>query len=104
VIGGETPVSGRSAKVARAIEALTTQGLIERDADPSDRRKARLRLTKNGWFVYREVERLSQRVERYLRESLHPNDVGRLEKTMDILDARVAELVDRFNWQDLMDD
>src|ERR1700761_4425691 len=70
-------------KVARAIDALTTQGLIERDADPSDRRKARLRLTKKGWFVYRDVERLSQRLERYLRETLHPDDIGRLERTMD---------------------
>jgi DNA-binding MarR family transcriptional regulator len=91
-------------KVARALDALTTQGLIERDADPSDRRKARLRLTKKGWFVYRDVERLSTRLERYLREALDPDDVGRLESTMDILDARVVELMTRFKWQDLMDD
>jgi DNA-binding MarR family transcriptional regulator len=91
-------------KVARALDALTTQGLIERDADPSDRRKARLRLTKKGWSIYREIERLSQRLERYLRESLLPDDVRRLEKTMDVLDARVAELMKRFKWQDLMDD
>ena len=91
-------------KVARAIDALTSQGLIERDADPSDRRKARLRLTRKGWSVYREIERLSHRLERYLRESLSPGDVARLQKTIDVLDTRVAELVNGSKWQDLMDD
>ena len=89
-------------KVARALEALTTQGLIERDADPSDRRKARLRLTRKGWLVYRDVERLSQNLERYLREALHPEDLRRLEKIIDVLDVRVVELMDGFKWQDLM--
>ena len=91
-------------KVGRALEALTAQGLIERDADPSDRRKARLKLTRKGWLVYRDIERLSQRLERYLKEALDPDDVRRLENTMDILDARVVELMAGFKWQDLMRD
>lgn len=91
-------------KVGRALEALTEQGLIVRDADPSDRRKARLRLTKKGWLVYRDVEQLSQRLERYLKEALDPEDVRRLEEIMRILDARVVELINDFTWQDLMRD
>jgi DNA-binding MarR family transcriptional regulator len=91
-------------KVARALDALTTQGLIARDADPSDRRKARLKLTKKGWSVYRDVERMSHRLERYFREALKPDDIKRLDRTLDTLDARVTELMDRFKWQDFADD
>jgi DNA-binding MarR family transcriptional regulator len=91
-------------KVGRALEALTAQALIERDADPSDRRKARLKLTRKGWLVYRDIERLSQRLERYLKAALHPDDARKLESTMDVLDARVEELMARFKWKDLMRD
>jgi DNA-binding MarR family transcriptional regulator len=91
-------------RVARALDALTTQGLIERDADPSDRRRARLRLTKKGWSIYRDIERMSHRLERHMRDALQPDDVRRLQSTMDILDARVADLVDRFKWQDFAGD
>jgi DNA-binding MarR family transcriptional regulator len=91
-------------RVARALEALTTQGLIERDADPSDRRKARLRLTRKGWSIYRDIERMSHRLERHLRDALQPEDIKRLDSTMEILDARVTELVERYKWQDFAGD
>src|ERR1700742_4792007 len=44
-------------KVARAIELLVRRGLIRRDVDKNDRRRASLRLTANGRKIYKDIER-----------------------------------------------
>src|ERR1700722_1315751 len=57
-----TLTSSDAFKVARAIELLVRRGLIRRDIDKSDRRRASLRLTAEGRKVYKDIEKFAVRV------------------------------------------
>ena len=52
-----TLTSSDAFKVARAIELLVRRGLIRRDVDKVDRRRASLRLTADGRKVYNDIEK-----------------------------------------------
>ena len=53
-------------KIARAIDLLVKRGLIRRDADKTDRRRASLSLTADGRKIYKDIDRFMVRVEREL--------------------------------------
>src|SRR6185437_7706403 len=54
-----TLTSSDAFKVARAIELLVRRGLIHRDVDKMDRRRANLRLSAEGRKVYKEIEKFA---------------------------------------------
>ncbi|TYP53756.1 MarR family winged helix-turn-helix transcriptional regulator [Thermosediminibacter litoriperuensis] len=42
--------------ISRSVNNLVNQGLVSRETDPEDRRYVRIRLTEEGYGVYRAVE------------------------------------------------
>jgi DNA-binding MarR family transcriptional regulator len=90
-------------KVARAIELLVRRGLIRRDVDPADRRKARLSLTGEGNKVYRDIEKFTTRVERELTAGLDPLELTTLRRVLDRLDEKL-ETVRNKNWEAFLND
>src|SRR6185295_9436808 len=62
--------SSDPSKVARAIELLVRRGLIRRDVDKDDRRRASLGLTAEGRKIYKDIEKFSVRVEREITDGL----------------------------------
>lgn len=84
-----TLTSSDGSKVARAIDLLVRRGLIHRDLDEADRRRASLRLSADGRKVYRDIEKFVVRVERKLMAALDPHEVEILRRSLDKLDHQL---------------
>ncbi|CAN5490950.1 MarR family winged helix-turn-helix transcriptional regulator [soil metagenome] len=91
-------------KVARAIELLVRRGLIRRDVDHTDRRKAQLSLTKEGTVVYRDIEKFTIRVERELSAGLDPQELATLRRALDKLDEQLETKIRGKNWEAFLKD
>ena len=87
-------------KVARAIELLVRRGLIHRDVDQGDRRRASLRLTTNGHKIYKDIERFSVRVERELIAGLDETELAMLRQSLDKLDRLLESRIRARNWEE----
>jgi DNA-binding MarR family transcriptional regulator len=85
-----TLTSSDAFKVARAIELLVRRGLINRDVDKSDRRRASLRLTAEGRKVYKDIEKFVVRVER---------EVAVLRESLDKLDRQLESRIKVHGWE-----
>lgn len=94
-----TQTSSDAFKVARAIELLVRRGLIARDVDKSDRRRASLRLTAEGRKVYKDIEKFVVRVERELMAALDPHEVAALRQSLDKLDRQLENHVRPGGWE-----
>lgn len=79
-------------RVVRAIDLLVGRGLITREPDPSDRRRARLELTEDGRRLYARIERGAIANERFIRAGLTDAEVRQLESMLDRIDAQVQAL------------
>ncbi|WFU34421.1 MarR family transcriptional regulator [Bradyrhizobium brasilense] len=84
-----TLTSSDASKVARAIDLLVRRGLIHRDLDKADRRRASLRLSAEGRKVYKDIEKFVVRVERKLMAALDPHEVEVLRRSLDKLDHQL---------------
>lgn len=85
-------------KVARAIELLVRRGLIRRDVDKADRRRASLRLTARGRKIYRDIEKFVVRIERELTATLDPRELVTLRQCLDKIDQQLDTKVRAFDW------
>jgi DNA-binding MarR family transcriptional regulator len=78
--------------VSRAVAALHSHGRISVTPDPANRRRKMLRLTPAGERLYRQMQPSTDKVARYLFESLEPGEMlefDRLVRTLiDSLEAR----------------
>jgi DNA-binding MarR family transcriptional regulator len=99
-----TLTSSDAFKVARAIELLVRRGLIRRDVDKEDRRRASLSLTKEGRKIYNDIEKFMMRVERELTAGLDPNDIAALRQTLDRLDHRLEHQIRSRAWEKFLKD
>jgi DNA-binding MarR family transcriptional regulator len=86
-------------KIARAIDLLVKRGLIRRDADKTDRRRASLRLTANGRKIYKDLDRFMVRVERELSATLDPAELAALRRSLDKLDRQLESLIRVQGWE-----
>jgi DNA-binding MarR family transcriptional regulator len=86
-------------KVARAIELLVRRGLIRRDIDKRDRRRASLSLTGEGRKIYKDIEKFTIRVERELTAGLDPNEFAMLRQILDKLDHGLESRVRSRDWE-----
>ena len=84
-----TLTSSDAFKVARSIELLVRRGLIHRDVDKADRRRASLSLTTDGRKVYKDIEKFVVRVERKLMAALDPHEIEVLRRSLDKLDQQL---------------
>ncbi|RJF69739.1 MarR family winged helix-turn-helix transcriptional regulator [Rhodopseudomonas palustris] len=86
-------------KVARAIELLVRRGLIVRDVDQKDRRRASLTLTASGRKVHKDIENFVIRIERELMKALDDEEINVLRRCLDKLDTRLEQHVVNQNWR-----
>jgi len=83
----------RKPTVTRILAGLVDEGLIERTADPLDRRVAWVQLTPAGRALMRNVRRRSDRFLAGRLSALDPTDLSTLERAAEILD-RITEQED----------
>ncbi len=86
-------------KVARAIELLVRRGLIHRDVDKTDRRRANLRLTVEGRRVYKDIEKFVVRVENELAAALGASELAMLRQSLDKLDRQLESRIRAHDWE-----
>src|ERR1700759_3220230 len=89
-------------KVTRAIELLVRRGLIRRDVDKEDRRRASLSLTVEGRKVYKDIEKFSVRVERVLIGALEEKELAMLQQCLDKLDRQLENRIRPQDWKTFM--
>ncbi len=86
-------------KVARAIELLVRRGLIHRNVDKEDRRRASLSLTVEGRKIYKDIEKFSVRVERELVGALDEKELATLWQSLDKLDRQLESRIRAHDWK-----
>ncbi len=99
-----TLTSSDAFKVARAIELLVRRGLIHRDVDKADRRRASLSLTTTGRKVYKDIEKFVVRVERELMAALDANEIETLRRSLDKLDHQLETRIKPHGWEKFLKD
>jgi len=99
-----TLTSSDAFKVARAIELLVRRGLIHRDVDKMDRRRANLRLSAEGRKVYKEIEKFAVRVESELTATLSANDRATLGDILNKLDHQLEVKIRAHDWEKFLKD
>ena len=97
-----TLTSSDAFKVARAIELLVRRGLIHRNVDKEDRRRASLSLTAEGRKVYKDIEKFSVRVERVLIGTLEAEELAILQQCLDKLDQQLENRIRPQDWKTFM--
>lgn len=68
--------------VSRAVHSLLNQGRVERHRDGSDGRRARIRLTRRGKTVYRQLIPLALSLEDGLMHSLSTTEKRQLDRLL----------------------
>ncbi len=89
-------------KVARAIELLVRRGLIRRDMDKNDRRRASLRLTTDGRKIYRDIEKFVVRIEDELASALDANELATMRQCLDKLERQLESRIRVHAWEKFM--
>src|ERR1700722_13756973 len=89
-------------KIARAIDLLVRRGLIRRDADKADRRRASLSLTAEGRKIYRDIDKFMVRVERELTATLDPGELSTLRQSLDKLDRQLEDRIRAHDWEQFL--
>jgi DNA-binding MarR family transcriptional regulator len=74
-------------RVSRAVSKLLNSGLITRDTDPIDRRRAILKLTNSGQETYRQIIPLVQEVESEIMAALSGTELDGLEHALTQIEA-----------------
>lgn len=99
-----TLTSSDAFKVTRAIELLVRRGLIRRDVDKDDRRRASLRLTTEGRKVYNDIEKFVARIERELTAALDAGELATLRQSLDKLDRQLEGRIKIHGWERFLKD
>jgi DNA-binding MarR family transcriptional regulator len=99
-----TLTSSDAFKVARAIELLVRRGLIRRDVDKEDRRRASLSLTAEGRKIYKDIEKFTIRVERELTAGLDQRELAMLRQALDKLDRQLESSIRARSWEQFIKD
>lgn len=78
--------------VSRAVAGMMADGVVEREPDSADRRRASLRLTQRGLSIYGEIVPVAQAYERELLDALTPDEQAALDRLMSKLTDRSRSL------------
>ena len=82
-------------RVSRALARMEEAGLIERQADPDDRRSQRLSLRPGGAALYRKIVPMVQAREAFLFEGLDAAERRALDGALDKLLQRARQLAEQ---------
>ena len=80
-------------RVSRAVAKMEAAGLLARSPDPEDGRAWRLRLLPAGQALYRRIVPMVRAREAFLLESLAPEERAALDRALDAVQARAAQLL-----------
>lgn len=80
------------ARTSRAITSLVAKGLLRRQPG-ADRRQARLALTPRGRALHEQLFPLVSDINRGLLSSLRPEDVQRLDASLDAMQAQADRML-----------
>src|ERR1700744_108054 len=97
-----TLTSSDAFKVTRAIELLVKRGLIRRDVDSNDRRRASLSLTAEGRKVYKDIEKFVVKVENELVAALDARELSTLRRSVDKLEQHLESHVRTRDWENFL--
>jgi DNA-binding MarR family transcriptional regulator len=78
--------------VSRAVQALVARGLLEREVDPQDRRRAQLSLSARGRGIRDAVAPRAEALERELVGALSPDEHEQLDRLLAKLTTSAAKL------------
>lgn len=78
--------------VSRAVAGMLADGVLERQPDAADRRRASLRLSRHGKAIYEELVPVARAYERRLLEALSADEQQALDRLMAKLTDRGREL------------
>lgn len=78
-------VGGDRARISRVVSVLVEKGLVSREADPADRRRATLRITRAGRALYEELFPQLAAINRRLMSVLDEREARQLEQLLDRL-------------------
>ena len=78
-------------RVSRAVAKLLKAGLITREADPQDRRRAILNLTSAGLEIYRQIVPLVQEVEAEIVSALSGTERAVLDNALAKIEAYLEQ-------------
>jgi DNA-binding MarR family transcriptional regulator len=78
-------------RVSRAVAKLLKAGLITRESDPQDRRRAILNLTMAGQEIYREIVPLVQEVESEIVAELSAPERAVLDNALAKIEAYLEQ-------------
>lgn len=90
-------------RVARVIDRLLTNGLIERELDPADRRRASLRLTEQGRIVHNDIDLFASRLDGLLTSSLTARESAMLDSILTKINVQLRDIIENHRWQDYID-
>lgn len=79
-------------RVSRAVARLLASGRIERQRDPSDRRRSNLSLSQDGRRIYRRIVPVARAYEAEILEELDGRQLGELDDLLNKLDAIAARM------------
>ncbi|MBX3704595.1 MAG: MarR family transcriptional regulator [Steroidobacteraceae bacterium] len=85
-------------RVTRALTTLAEKGFVSRQADPQDRRRVSLRLTRAGRGVHDEIAATLSEMERSVLVALSAREQAVLHRLLDKLDARIAACLQGQSW------
>ncbi|HKJ72909.1 MAG TPA: MarR family transcriptional regulator [Alphaproteobacteria bacterium] len=80
-----------AATVTRMLDSLEAEGLVERLADPSDRRAKHIKLTKTGEAALAEVTAVAERLRNHLLEGIAPSSIDKANAFLARLLSRLEE-------------
>lgn len=69
-------------RVSRAVARLLRAGRLERQTDPTDRRRTELRLSEGGRAIYAEIVPLARGFERSVAAELAPEELAALRRAL----------------------
>lgn len=79
-------------QVSRAVGRLVSAGLLLRQTDRNDRRRANLRLSARGLRIYRDIVPLAKECEARLLSALTPAEQTEFDRLLHKLQARARDL------------
>jgi DNA-binding MarR family transcriptional regulator len=78
-------------KMSRAINRMLAMGLLEKEKDPHDKRRTLLRVSAEGWDVYRRIVPIALTHQAELLSVLSPEEQRMLTVLIDKLHAKAVK-------------
>ncbi len=75
--------------LTRTLDMLEADGLVERLADPKDRRNKHMRLTKAGYEALAEMFEITQRLRKHLLHGIPGSEIAATDRFLELLVDRI---------------